>query len=256
MSQWYAKFIKNYADICEPLYNLKRKLKRFIWLIEAQKAFDAVKAAITKVPVLKFPDFKKPFELFTDVSSIGVGAVLNQEQRPVLLVRLVLRREIKRMIRWALKLAEFNIEWEHRPRTQNTIADVLSRNPIKNIIGEKVNSAMYFQEEFCRFHTDIFDVKDAPRIGRRHVSSRSITQKQKINYKMVLNHLHKAGLKKKLDRGEVAQTVAKPELTARKVLLCIWWDCKGIIYYDLLPYGQTLNSDLYCQLDHLKPAID
>ncbi|GFX23636.1 transposon Ty3-I Gag-Pol polyprotein [Trichonephila clavipes] len=49
----------------------------------AQKALDAVKAAITKAPVLKFPDFKKPFELFTDASSIGVGAVLNQKQRPV-----------------------------------------------------------------------------------------------------------------------------------------------------------------------------
>ncbi|GFS73976.1 retrovirus-related Pol polyprotein from transposon 297 [Trichonephila clavipes] len=59
--QWYAKFIKNYADICEPLYNLKRKLKRFIWSIEAQKAFDVVKAAITKAPVLKFPHFKKTF---------------------------------------------------------------------------------------------------------------------------------------------------------------------------------------------------
>ncbi|GFV50787.1 hypothetical protein TNCV_503651 [Trichonephila clavipes] len=30
--------------------------------------------------------------------------------------------------------------------------------------------------------------------------------------------------------GEAAQTVAKPGLTARKVLLCIWWDCKGIIH--------------------------
>ncbi|GFY02817.1 histone-lysine N-methyltransferase SETMAR [Trichonephila clavipes] len=30
--------------------------------------------------------------------------------------------------------------------------------------------------------------------------------------------------------GEAAQTVAKPELTAKKVLLCIWWDWKGIIY--------------------------
>ncbi|GFU11845.1 retrovirus-related Pol polyprotein from transposon 297 [Trichonephila clavipes] len=83
MSQWYAKFIKNSADICEPLYNLKRNLKRFIWSIEAQKAFDTVKAAITKAPVLKFPDFKKPFELFTDARSIGVGAVLNQKQIPV-----------------------------------------------------------------------------------------------------------------------------------------------------------------------------
>ncbi|GFX35412.1 retrovirus-related Pol polyprotein from transposon 297 [Trichonephila clavipes] len=83
MSKWYAKFIKNYADLCEPLYNLKRKIKKLSWSIEAQKAFDAVKVAITKVPVLKLPDFKKPFELFTDATSIGVGVVLNQEHRPV-----------------------------------------------------------------------------------------------------------------------------------------------------------------------------
>ncbi|GFU96513.1 retrovirus-related Pol polyprotein from transposon 297 [Trichonephila clavipes] len=47
-----------------------------------------------------------------------------------------------RMIRWASKLAEFTIEWEHRPGTQNTIADVLSRNPIESIIGEKVKCAI------------------------------------------------------------------------------------------------------------------
>ncbi|GFX98148.1 mariner transposase [Trichonephila clavipes] len=41
--------------------------------------------------------------------------------------------------------------------------------------------------------------------------------------------------------GEGVQTVAKLELAVRKALLCIWWDCKGIIYYELLPYGQTLN---------------
>ncbi|GFX05901.1 retrovirus-related Pol polyprotein from transposon opus [Trichonephila clavipes] len=190
MSHWYAKFIKNYADPCESLYNLKRKLKKFIWSIEAQKAFDAVIAAITKVPVLKFPDFKKPFELFTDASSIEVGAVLNQEQRPVVFASRTLsaaernytvtEREClavvwalnkfrtylgslpikvitdyaalthlmngknlsNRMIRWALKLAEFNIEWEHRSNTQNTVTDVLSRNPIESIIGEKVNCAI------------------------------------------------------------------------------------------------------------------
>ncbi|GFU65982.1 transposon Ty3-I Gag-Pol polyprotein [Trichonephila clavipes] len=41
-----------------------------------------------------------------------------------------------------LKLAEFNIEWEHRSGTQNAVADVSSRNPVESIIGEKVNCAI------------------------------------------------------------------------------------------------------------------
>ncbi|GFW56990.1 retrovirus-related Pol polyprotein from transposon 17.6 [Trichonephila clavipes] len=158
MSQWYAKFLKNYADLREPLYNLKRKLKKFCWSIEAQKAFDAVMAVITKTPLLRLPDLKKTFELFTDASSIGEGAVLNQEQRPVVFASrtinsaernyTVTEREClavvwalnkfrtylgslsikvitdqaaltclthgknmsSGMIRWVLKLAEFNIE--------------------------------------------------------------------------------------------------------------------------------------------------
>ncbi|GFV50659.1 retrovirus-related Pol polyprotein from transposon opus [Trichonephila clavipes] len=43
-----------------------------------------------------------------------------------------------RMIRWALKLSEFNIEWAHRPGVQNVIADVLSRNPVTNMDGSQI----------------------------------------------------------------------------------------------------------------------
>ncbi|GFX63485.1 retrovirus-related Pol polyprotein from transposon 297 [Trichonephila clavipes] len=162
MYQWYVKIIKNYADLCKPLYNLKRKLKKFCWSIEAQKAFDVAKAAVTKAPILKLPNFKKSFEVFTDASSIGVGAVLNQKPRPAVFASRTLsgaernytvtKREClevvwalnkfriyfgsmpikvvtdhaaltrlthgtnlsNRMISWTLKLAEFNIEWEHR----------------------------------------------------------------------------------------------------------------------------------------------
>ncbi|GFW98029.1 retrovirus-related Pol polyprotein from transposon 17.6 [Trichonephila clavipes] len=83
MSQWYAKFIKNYLDLCEPLYNLKKKFQKFLWSVETQKACDAIKQAITEASVLKLPDFKQPFQLFTDASSIGIEAVLTQEQRPI-----------------------------------------------------------------------------------------------------------------------------------------------------------------------------
>ncbi|GFW24014.1 mariner transposase [Trichonephila clavipes] len=58
-------------------------------------------------------------------------------------------------------------------------------------------------------------------------------------------------------RGEAAQAVSKPGLTVRKVLLYVWWDWKGRIYYELLSYEQTLNSDLYCQqLYNFKLASD
>ena len=46
------------------------------------------------------------------------------------------------------------------------------------------------------------------------------------------------------------QTVAKPGLT-------VWWDWKGIVYYELLPPGKTIGSDLYCQqLMRLKKAME
>ncbi|GFX62227.1 histone-lysine N-methyltransferase SETMAR [Trichonephila clavipes] len=57
-------------------------------------------------------------------------------------------------------------------------------------------------------------------------------------------------------RGEAPQTIDKPGLTARKVLLCIWWNWKGIITYERVPYGQTLNSDICQQLVRLKLATD
>ncbi|GFX98847.1 hypothetical protein TNCV_1504231 [Trichonephila clavipes] len=45
------------------------------------------------------------------------------------------------MIRWALKLSEFSIEWEHRPGVQNVVADLLSRNPVGNKDGSQISCA-------------------------------------------------------------------------------------------------------------------
>ncbi|GFS98823.1 hypothetical protein TNCV_3528151 [Trichonephila clavipes] len=46
------------------------------------------------------------------------------------------------MIRWALKLTEFNVAWEHRPGIQNGVVDVFSRNPIESIVGENIACAV------------------------------------------------------------------------------------------------------------------
>jgi len=53
------------------------------------------------------------------------------------------------------------------------------------------------------------------------------------------------------------QTTSKPELTANKVMLCVWWDWKGVVHHEVLPHGLMINSKLYCsQLDRLQKAKD
>ena len=40
-------------------------------------------------------------------------------------------------------------------------------------------------------------------------------------------------------------------------MLCIWWDWKGVLYYELLPENQTINSNKYwSQLDQLKVVLN
>jgi len=40
-------------------------------------------------------------------------------------------------------------------------------------------------------------------------------------------------------------------------MLCVWWNWKGIVHYELLSSNPTINSELYCeQLQRLKQAIE
>ena len=43
--------------------------------------------------------------------------------------------------------------------------------------------------------------------------------------------------------GEHGDTMAKTSLHPMKVMLCVCWDCKGIIYFEFLPAGQTIDLD-------------
>ncbi|GFT72156.1 retrovirus-related Pol polyprotein from transposon 17.6 [Trichonephila clavipes] len=84
MTGWYQKFIPRYADICEPLYQLKKKGAKFNWSGEAQDSFDQIKRTLTEAPILQLPNFSEQFNLFTDASGVGIGAVLQQNQNLLL----------------------------------------------------------------------------------------------------------------------------------------------------------------------------
>ena len=57
--------------------------------------------------------------------------------------------------------------------------------------------------------------------------------------------------------NEPPPTTAKVSLHPKKVMLCTWWDWKGILYYELILENQMINSNKYCsQSDQLKAVLD
>ena len=79
----YRRFIKGFANIACPLYDMLGKEVKMSPMDLPPKAREAVailKGKVHSTPVLVFPDFEKPFLLETDASKEGLGAVLSQKQ--------------------------------------------------------------------------------------------------------------------------------------------------------------------------------
>ena len=82
----YRCFIKGFANITAPLYNLTsgehkdKKSESVVLTMEALEAFETLKQMCVQAAILSFPDFKKPFLLQTDASGKGLGTVLSQKQ--------------------------------------------------------------------------------------------------------------------------------------------------------------------------------
>ena len=82
----YRRFIKGFAQIAAPLYDIisgednAKKTERVELSVEALDAFNRLKEACLKAPILAFPDFDRSFLLETDASGKGLGAVLSQKQ--------------------------------------------------------------------------------------------------------------------------------------------------------------------------------
>ncbi len=89
MIQYYRNMWARRSEMLAPLTDLvgecketkttrmnKTKKKPLRWDPIHQQAFDNVKTAIAKETVLAYPDFSKPIEIYTDASSMQLGAVI------------------------------------------------------------------------------------------------------------------------------------------------------------------------------------
>ncbi|KAJ3459939.1 hypothetical protein MRS44_016012 [Fusarium solani] len=80
-ANYYRRFIRNFGKIAIPLTELTKKETRFIWTPKAEEAFQALKEAILKEPVLATFDPTKEVELETDASDYALGAQVGQRDK-------------------------------------------------------------------------------------------------------------------------------------------------------------------------------
>ena len=81
---WFRCFIKDYAEITDPLvlltgkhFVLKSRSKK-AWSNEQHDAINRIKPTPSSAPVLHFPDFSREFVADTDVSGVGAGGFFAQ----------------------------------------------------------------------------------------------------------------------------------------------------------------------------------
>jgi hypothetical protein len=83
---YYRKFVKDFSKITRPLTDLMpvpKKTKRCraklltttSWILGQQQedAFQQLKRQLQKPPILGFPQYNKPFELYTNAFMLGLG---------------------------------------------------------------------------------------------------------------------------------------------------------------------------------------
>eukprot|EP00798_Chlamydomonas_sp_ICE-L_P021405 gene21405-biopygen30117 len=85
LTDYFRKFIQGYSSMAAPLSDLTKLKGDFgaKWTAAHSSAFEGLKTALTSAPVLMLPDFDKPFEVISDASLLGTGAVLLQDKHPI-----------------------------------------------------------------------------------------------------------------------------------------------------------------------------
>jgi hypothetical protein len=80
---YYGRFILNFSKISKPVTELLKKGNKYIWSKDYDEAFLTLKNLLTTSPMLVQPDIAKPFDVYCDASSTGLGCVLMQEGRVI-----------------------------------------------------------------------------------------------------------------------------------------------------------------------------
>jgi len=82
LTLFYRRFVRGYAQICQPFRKLLKKNAQFTWTDEHDAAFNKLKQAITSAPIcLSIPNWNHDIILITDSSRLGCGYIIANEDK-------------------------------------------------------------------------------------------------------------------------------------------------------------------------------
>ena len=75
---YYRKFVPRFADISGVLTHLTKKDVEFKWTSECEKCFQILKEFLQQAPILKYPNPKANYTLYTNASKYAYTGILTQ----------------------------------------------------------------------------------------------------------------------------------------------------------------------------------
>jgi hypothetical protein len=83
MINFYRDLYPKRAETLAPLTDLCGHKRKFTWEAQHEQAFQRMKEIITQDVMLTYPQFDKPFHVYTDASESQIGGVIMQENKPL-----------------------------------------------------------------------------------------------------------------------------------------------------------------------------
>jgi hypothetical protein len=80
---YYQRFFEGFSKIENPITELWKKNKKFVWTEKCVEAFRRLKEFLTIAPILKVRDMDENFLVCTNASKEGLGRVLLQYDRVI-----------------------------------------------------------------------------------------------------------------------------------------------------------------------------
>ncbi|WMV18713.1 hypothetical protein MTR67_012098 [Solanum verrucosum] len=83
LASYYRRFVEGFSSIASPLTTLTQKKAKFVWTEMCEKSFQELKDRLTSTSVLTLPERTDGFVVYCDVSRIGLGCVLMQNEKVI-----------------------------------------------------------------------------------------------------------------------------------------------------------------------------